>query len=110
LLLFGVIQDVAHRRGGSLGPHARQRLGRGQLIAGFEVSINCRFWVSTEARTGGGARRRPSRAVAQRSRDQALREDRRTTAAWLRTPLGTVASRFRMNWTRTVARSCRSGP
>src|SRR5262245_1968039 len=28
-----------------------QRLGRGQLIAGFEVSINhnCRFWVSTEA-------------------------------------------------------------
>jgi len=30
-------------------PPARQRLGRGQLIAGFEVSINCRFWVSTEA-------------------------------------------------------------
>jgi hypothetical protein len=27
---------------------ARQRLGRGQLVAGFEVSINCRFWVSTE--------------------------------------------------------------
>jgi len=26
----------------------RQRLGRRQLIAGFEVSINCRFWVSTE--------------------------------------------------------------
>jgi hypothetical protein len=25
------------------------RLGRGQLIAGVEVSINCRFWVSTEA-------------------------------------------------------------
>jgi hypothetical protein len=22
----------------------------GQLIAGFEVSINCRFWVSTEGR------------------------------------------------------------
>jgi hypothetical protein len=28
----------------------RQRLGRRQLIAGFEVSINCRFWVSTEVR------------------------------------------------------------
>jgi len=27
----------------------RQRLGRRQLIAGFEVSINCRFCVSTEA-------------------------------------------------------------
>jgi hypothetical protein len=27
-----------------------QRLGRGQLIAGFEVSINCRFWVSTEVK------------------------------------------------------------
>ena len=26
----------------------RQPVGRPQLIAGFEVSINCRFWVSTE--------------------------------------------------------------
>jgi hypothetical protein len=36
------------RRGGSPGPRARQRLGCGQTIAGFHVSINCRFCVSTE--------------------------------------------------------------
>ena len=36
-------------REGSRRPRPRQRLGRRQLIAGFEVSINCRFWVSTEA-------------------------------------------------------------
>jgi hypothetical protein len=38
----------------------RQRLGRGQLFAGFEVSINCRFCVSTEAnrlRSCGGIAR-----------------------------------------------------
>jgi hypothetical protein len=28
---------------------ARVNVSAGQLIAGFEVSINCRFWVSTEA-------------------------------------------------------------
>jgi hypothetical protein len=26
-----------------------KRLGRRQLIVGFEMSTNCRFWVSTEA-------------------------------------------------------------
>ena len=44
----GVAQNVAHARGASPARRARQRLGRRELIAGFEVSINCRFWVSTE--------------------------------------------------------------
>jgi hypothetical protein len=43
-----LLQDVAHPGEGHqvLGP--RQRLGRRQLIAGFEVSIKCGIWVSTE--------------------------------------------------------------
>jgi hypothetical protein len=50
LLLFVVVQDVTHAGVGTSVPRPRQRLGRRQLIAGFEVSINCRIWVSTEAR------------------------------------------------------------
>jgi hypothetical protein len=53
LLSCGIAQDVAHARGASPARRALQRLGRRQLIAGFEVSINCRFWVSTEAVFGG---------------------------------------------------------
>ena len=55
LLLLLVVQDVAHPDEGLQSHRPRQRLGRRQLIAGFEVSINCRFWVSTEAcrRRGG---------------------------------------------------------
>jgi hypothetical protein len=35
-------------------PRRRQRLGRQrQEMAGFEVSINGRFWVSTEDTVGG---------------------------------------------------------
>jgi hypothetical protein len=49
LLLLCVVQDVAHLGEGLHPPNPRQRLGPRQLIAGFEVSINCRFWVSTEA-------------------------------------------------------------
>jgi hypothetical protein len=49
LLLCGVVQDVAHPGEGLHVHRLRQRLGRRQLIAGFEVSINCRFWVSAEA-------------------------------------------------------------
>ena len=49
LLLLLVVQDVAHPDEGLQSHRPRQRLGRRQLIAGFEVSINCRFWVSTEA-------------------------------------------------------------
>ncbi|MBZ5558815.1 MAG: hypothetical protein LAO77_16210, partial [Acidobacteriia bacterium] len=43
-----LLQDVAHPGEGLHVPPPRQRPGRGQLIVGFEVSINCRFWVSTE--------------------------------------------------------------
>ena len=48
-LLFVWLQDVAHGREGLHVRRRRQRLGRRQLIVGFEVSTNCRFWVSTEA-------------------------------------------------------------
>jgi GNAT superfamily N-acetyltransferase len=44
-----VVQDVTHPGEGLHVHRLRQRLGRRQLIAGFEVSINCRIWVSTEA-------------------------------------------------------------
>ena len=51
LLLLLVVQDVAHPGQGLHAPDPRQRLGRRQLIVGFEVSINCRFWVFTEVET-----------------------------------------------------------
>jgi hypothetical protein len=47
LLLSMWLQDVAHLGEGLHVPRLRQRLGT-QLIVGFEVSTNCRFWVSTE--------------------------------------------------------------
>ena len=52
-----LLQDVAHPGEGHQVRRPRQRLGRRQLIAGFEVSINCRFWVSTEAYDGSLLRR-----------------------------------------------------
>ena len=48
LLSCGVAQGVAHAGDRTCVLRPRQRPGRAQLIAGFEVSINCRFWVSTE--------------------------------------------------------------
>ncbi len=48
LLLLVWLQDVAHLGEGLHARRLRQRLGRRQLIVGFEVSTNCRFWVSTE--------------------------------------------------------------
>ena len=48
LLLLLVVQDVAHLGEGLQVHRPRQRLGRRQLIVGLEVSIKCRFWVSTE--------------------------------------------------------------
>jgi len=48
LMLFLLVQDIAHPGEGLHVPRPRQCLGGRQLIAGFEVSINCRFWVSTE--------------------------------------------------------------
>ena len=53
-LLFVWLQDVAHGREGLHVRRRRQRLGRRQLIVGFEVSTNCRFWVSTEAHRNRG--------------------------------------------------------
>jgi hypothetical protein len=51
-VLFVVVQDVTHAGDGTCVPRPRQRLGRVSLIAGFEVSINCRFCVSTEVQRG----------------------------------------------------------
>jgi len=48
-LLSLLIQDVAHGRDGAQGSGGRQRLGRLGVVAGFQVSIDGRFWVSTEA-------------------------------------------------------------
>ena len=43
LLLFFVVQDIAHPGVGTRVPRRRQRLGQLRLMAGFEVSINGRF-------------------------------------------------------------------
>jgi hypothetical protein len=43
-----IAQDVAHAGDRTCVLRLRQRAGRAQLIAGFEVPINCRRWVSTE--------------------------------------------------------------
>jgi hypothetical protein len=48
LLLFVMVQDVGHPGEGLHLRRRRQRLSRRQLIDGFQVSIKCRFWVSTE--------------------------------------------------------------
>ena len=48
LLSLLVAQDVAHPGEGPCRPCRRQRLSRGPLMAGFQVSINGRFWVSPE--------------------------------------------------------------
>ena len=49
LVLCVWLQDVAHLGEGLHIRRLRQRLGRRQLIVGFEVSTKCRFWVSAEA-------------------------------------------------------------
>lgn len=49
LLLLFVVQDIAHSGEGARAPCRRQRLGPPRLMAGFQLSINGRFWVSTEA-------------------------------------------------------------
>ena len=48
LLSFLVSQDVAHAAQERRVPRRRQRLGSLSEMAGFQVSINGRFWVSTE--------------------------------------------------------------
>ena len=48
LLLSLLVQDLAHGRHGARGSGGRQRLGRLCVVAGFQVSIDGRFWVSTE--------------------------------------------------------------
>src|SRR5262245_55313440 len=45
LLLSMLVQDVAHGRDGARSSGGRQRLGRLCLVAGFQVSIDGRFWV-----------------------------------------------------------------
>jgi hypothetical protein len=35
-----------------MGSRGRQRLGRLRVVAGFQVSIDGRFWVSTEGASG----------------------------------------------------------
>ena len=48
LLSFLVSQDVAHAAQERRVPRRRQRLGPLSEMAGFQLSINGRFWVSTE--------------------------------------------------------------
>ena len=43
-----LVEDVAHDRDGAIGSGGRQRLDRLRVVAGFQVSIDGRFWVSTE--------------------------------------------------------------
>jgi hypothetical protein len=62
LLLSVITQDVAHGGVGACAPRCRQRLGPLRVVAGFQVSINGRFWVSTEVmrfRTAHGVRSSP---------------------------------------------------
>ena len=49
LLSLVVAQDVAHPGGGSPPTRLSQRLGPSLLMAGFQMSINGRIWVSAEA-------------------------------------------------------------
>jgi len=48
LVFLVLAQDVAHAREGACTPCWRQRLGWLRVVAGFQVSINGRFWLSTE--------------------------------------------------------------
>ena len=48
LLSSVLAQDVCHPGAGPQVPRLRQRLGALLLVAGFQVSISGRFWVSTE--------------------------------------------------------------
>jgi hypothetical protein len=50
LLLFDQVQDVPHATEEYMSSSPSTSRLRRQLMAGFEVSINGRFWVSTEAR------------------------------------------------------------
>lgn len=53
LLFLVVAQDVAHPNGAPCPSRRRQRLGALRAMAGFQVSINGRFLVSTEGRPPG---------------------------------------------------------
>ena len=53
LLSFLVAQDVGHPGGGPQARRLRQRPGALHQLAGFQVSITGRFWVSTEGGTLG---------------------------------------------------------
>ena len=48
LLLLVVVQDIAHADRRNTRSASASTSRPSQLIAGFEVSINCRIWVSTE--------------------------------------------------------------
>ena len=56
-MLLLLIQDVAHPGEGPYVRRPRQRLGRRQLMAGSEMSINGRIWVSTEGRFAADSRK-----------------------------------------------------
>ena len=69
LLSFVFSQDVAHARQEHAVPDRRQRLGALSEMAGFQPSINGRFWVSTEACVSPrlrGSRRRAAQPAAWR--------------------------------------------
>ena len=68
LLSFLFSQDVAHAGQEHAVPDRRQRLGALSGMAGFQVSTNGRFWVSTEASTPACCRRgdRPHRPRTRR--------------------------------------------
>ena len=57
MLLLRVAQDVGHAGGGTTVPTAAQRLERLLSMAGFQVSIYGRFWVSAEAHLAPTIRR-----------------------------------------------------
>jgi hypothetical protein len=48
LLLFGFVQDIAHRHIPPPEGYRRQRLSSSVVVASFQVSTSSRFWVSTE--------------------------------------------------------------
>ena len=68
---------------GPEGPRRCQRLGSLRVVAGFQVSISGRFWVSTEAR-GAASRHAQSRALA--ARDEQSRHRRSAQARRPRAP------------------------
>ncbi len=60
LLLYSLVQDIAHGRKPPSGTYRRQRLSSSVVVAGFQVSTSGRIWVSTEARGSPHSRPRAS--------------------------------------------------